>query len=148
MLAALAGRRGVPILGRSSARISRASLPRPHLSLRSYTAMASSTAPPWSEWRLNPPCAIPSRSATLSHHDSLPKLPVPDHNATREKVLNSAKALAKNNEEFENMKKKLDGFLASPLAKELNDALIARSKDPWVSYSSVYPRDLSLLWSF
>lgn len=67
---------------------------------------------------------------TLAHHDQLPRLPVPDLHATREKILNSAKPLAKNDEEFENMKKKLDDFLNSPLAKELNDALIARSKDP------------------
>lgn len=66
----------------------------------------------------------------MAHHDQLPRLPVPDLNATREKILNSAKPLAKNDEEFESMKKKLDDFLKSPLAKELNDALIARSKDP------------------
>lgn len=53
---------------------------------------------------------------------------------TREKILNSALALAKNENEFEEMKRKLDQFLKSPLAKELNDALIARSKDPWVSF--------------
>jgi hypothetical protein len=94
--------------------------------------MASSTAPSWKEWRLNPPCAIPTDSITLSHHDQLPRLPVPDLAATREKVLNSAKPLAKNEEEFKEMQKKLDDFLHSPLAKELNDALVARSKDPWV----------------
>lgn len=98
--------------------------------LRNYTAMASSTAPSWSEWRLNPPCAIPSTSQTLSHHDQLPRLPVPDIQATREKILNSARPLAKDDREFEAMKTKLDNFLGSPLAKELNDALIARAQDP------------------
>lgn len=92
--------------------------------------MVSSTAPPWAEWRLNPPCAIPSTSQTLAHHDQLPRLPVPDIQATREKILNSARPLAKDDKEFEEMKSKLDEFLGSPLAKELNDALLARAQDP------------------
>lgn len=136
MLAALSGRR-VPLcrVTRSIIISAQPAAPlalsqRTRLHRRHYTAMASSTAPPWSEWRLNPPCAIPSTSQTLAHHDQLPRLPVPDINATREKILNSARPLAKNDAEFDAMKKKLDQFLESPLAKELNDALIARSKDP------------------
>lgn len=130
MLAALSARRVLPAKSVLASSLHSARRRATGAVTRNYTAMASSTAPSWSDWRLNPPCAIPSTSQTLAHHDQLPRLPVPDIQATREKILNSAKPLAKDEKEFEEMKRQLDEFLSSPLAKELNNALVARSKDP------------------
>ena len=107
---------------------------------RRYTSMASSTAPSWSEWRLDPPCAIPSDSVTLAHHASLPKLPVPELKSTAEKVLRSAKALAKDDSEYKALESKLDAFLKPDgPGQRLQSKLQARAKDECVVWSVVEP---------
>lgn len=80
------------------------------ISSRRYSAMAATTAPAWREWRLNPPTAIPSSSATLSHHKDLGKLPVPPLKQTVEKLYRSASVLAKDDAELRQLKQRLDAF--------------------------------------
>lgn len=101
--------------------------------IRAYTAMASPQAPSWTEWRLNPPTAIPSDSQTLSHHAELPKLPVASLQSTADKIRRSAKALAKSDKEYDELCRKLDDFLAPGGAGEkLDKKLRARAAQQWV----------------
>lgn len=103
---------------------------------RHYTAMASPTAPSWSEWRLNPPTAIPSDSQTLAHHVNLPKLPVADLKSTAEKVRRSALALAKDDKEFAELEKKLDDFVkAGGLGEQLDKKLKARAAQQYARFT-------------
>lgn len=98
------------------------------LCANTYTSMASSTAPSWAKWRLNPPTAIP-----LSTSDNLPHLPVPELSQTADKLLNSARALAKSEEELAALQRKLEEFArAGGVGEELQKRLKERANDRWV----------------
>ena len=94
--------------------------------------MASSSAPSWADWRLDPPSASPKESATLSHHPDLPRLPVPNLDQTVSKIIASVTPLAEDQNELNEVKRKLDEFVKSGQAEKLQNKLKERAQNEWV----------------
>lgn len=89
--------------------------------------MASSNhAPNWKAWRLNPPTAIPTAQDAS---DALPRLPVPDLEATLKKLVESSAPLAKDSKELETLQRKIKAFAAEQGPK-LQEKLRQRAADP------------------
>lgn len=70
----------------------------------------TASPPPWSVWRADPAHSIPLDSTTLVNQPALPRLPVPALSVTLEKVLESCRPLAKDDKEWEELRRKVEEF--------------------------------------
>ena len=111
---------------------------------RCYSAMAATTAPAWREWRLNPPTAIPSSSATLSHHKDLGKLPIPPLKQTVEKLYRSASVLAKDEAELRQLKQRLDAFAEPGGLGEKLTSLLEERREQQSVWSDLLSESIAL----
>ncbi|SGY41705.1 BQ5605_C003g02542 [Microbotryum silenes-dioicae] len=84
-----------------------------------------SPAPKWSEWRLSPPSATPLGSITFRNQAQLPRLPVPELDVTLEKLIESCRPLAKDENELEEFKRKVSVFRQG-LGGKLQERLVKR----------------------
>lgn len=94
-------------------------------------ANIATTTPKWHDWRMNPPTATPVDSVTFRNQQKLPKLPVPELDVTLDKVIKSCEPLAKDKEELEALKAKVQAFREpNGVGRELQRRLEAKRADP------------------
>ncbi|SCZ95699.1 BZ3500_MvSof-1268-A1-R1_Chr8-1g09737 [Microbotryum saponariae] len=84
-----------------------------------------SRAPRWSEWRLCPPSATPSDSTTFRNQAKLPRLPIPELDLTLDKLVESCRPLAKDENELQELKRKVSVFRHG-LGRKLQQRLVQR----------------------
>lgn len=85
------------------------------------------TTPSWHEWRMNPPTATPVDSTTFRNQAQLPRLPVPALDDTLSKLVKSCEPLAKDSQELQTLKDKVEQFKADKgIGRELQRRLEAK----------------------
>lgn len=105
--------------------------PRPLQRTMAPAVPITSSPPTWGVWRSDPAHSIPLDSKTLVNQPALPRLPVPQLQVTLDKVLESCKALAKDDKEWDELRRKVEEFgRKGGVGEVVQGRLEARREEP------------------